>query len=64
VKTLRERVIRATFIACNKTCTKLAPSDKEIKPQKILLIVNQQTIAVIIHLHQAHQTQTTTVPEN
>jgi len=27
VKTVRERVIRATFIACKKTCTNLTPSD-------------------------------------
>jgi hypothetical protein len=42
----------------------LAHSDKEIESQKILQIINQQKIAVIILLHQTHQTQTKAVPEN
>jgi len=54
---LQEGVICAMFIAYNKICTKLAPRDKEIKITKDSRGHKSARIAVIIHLHQAHQTQ-------
>jgi len=62
VKTLLERVIRATFITRNKNLYQISAQWLKIKSQQILQIINSAKITLIVHLHKAHHTQTTVVP--
>jgi len=64
VDMLSERVIHATFIVGNKILYQISTQWLKIKRQQILQIINSAKIALILHLHQAHHTQTTLVPEN
>ena len=62
--TLRKRVIRATFIVCNKKLYQISSHGLKIKstdPPDYQF--NQKKFVLIVHLHQAHHTQITAVPE-
>jgi hypothetical protein len=63
VNTLREKVICLRLSYAIKTCTKLAPNDKN-KTTTVSPDYQFSKIVLIIHLQQAHQTQTMVVPEN
>ena len=64
--TLRDRVVRATFIVSNKPVTKQRQQSKK----KIKITTDSSAYQLSIknlinsYLHQAHQKQTTVVPEN
>ena len=61
---LHGKVIRATSIVCNKNLYQISAQWLKIKSQQILQIINSAKFVLIIHLQQAHHTQTTVVPEN
>ena len=61
---LHESVIRATYIIYNKNLYQISAQWLKIKSQQFLQIINSAKIILVVHLHQAHQTQTTVVPEN
>jgi predicted metallo-beta-lactamase superfamily hydrolase len=63
MNTLRKTVFRATLIVCNKNLYQISAHVLKIKSQQILQIINSAKIVLIVHLHQAHHTQTTVVPE-